>query len=131
MAKKIFRSVFLVSLLVLLLSFLIIMERICSVAESIKKGVMPNAPSGIMLQCLAAFALAILVAAFLARSISEKIVKPLRQIDPDHPLDGPGYLEYPEIHPLLKRLQDYKAGILGICDAERKASFCPDRVVII
>jgi len=28
-------------------------------------------------------------------------------------------------------IQDYKAGILGICDTERKASFCPDRVVII
>jgi len=28
-------------------------------------------------------------------------------------------------------IQEYKAGILGICDAERKVSFCPDRVVII
>ena len=37
----------------------------------------------------------------------------------------------PGVSRILRGLQEYKARILGICDTERKASFCPDRVVII
>lgn len=56
---------------------------------------------GMLQPIMVIFVIAIILSAFLASSLSKKIVKPLNEIDLDKPLDNDGY---DELSPLLRRI---------------------------